>query len=64
MDGSEMNGTSSVRVSFGTQEWWLQQPELATAILMLWRERQPAQFGTYLAEALTGTKPTATRGKS
>ena len=46
------------RPAFGTREWWLQQPELAVTILMLYRERQPAQFGAYLAEALTGTKPT------
>ena len=45
------------RPPFGSRDWWLQQPELAVTILMLWRDRQPAQFGGYLAEALTGTKP-------
>jgi hypothetical protein len=47
------------RVSFGPKEWQSMQPEVASMLLTLWRERQPAQFGSYLAEILTGTAPRA-----
>jgi hypothetical protein len=48
-------------VSFGPKEWQSMQPEVASMLLTLWRERQPAQFGSYLAEILTGTAPGTSR---
>lgn len=51
------------RVSFGPKEWQSMQPEVASMLLTLWRERQPAQFGAYLAEVLTGTRPRAAKGQ-
>ena len=56
MEPYEVNGVP-VRVSFGPKEWQSMQPEVASMLLTLWRDRQPAQFGSYLAEVLTGTKP-------
>ena len=52
----EHNGTPQ-RVSFGPKEWQTMQPEVASMLLTLWRERAPATFGAYLAEVLTGQKP-------
>ena len=52
------------RISFGPKEWQSLQPEVASAMLTLWRERAPATFGAYLAEVMTGIKPTASRGKT
>ena len=54
---------AAVRVSFGPKEWQSMQPEVASMLLTLWRDRAPAQFGAYLAEVLTGTKPAASRAK-
>lgn len=49
------------RVSFGPKEWQSMQLEVASMLLTLWRERQAAQFGAYLAEVLTGTAPGTSR---
>lgn len=59
MNFDEASGQAeeSARVSFGPKEWQSMQPEVASMLLTLWRERQPAQFGAYLAEVLTGEKP-------
>jgi len=35
--------------------------ETVSEMLTLWHERQPAQFGAYLAEVVTGAKPKAAR---
>jgi len=51
--------SAAARVSFGPKEWQSMQPEVASMLLTLWRERQPAQFGAYLAEVLTGEPPAA-----
>lgn len=64
MSTPEMNGHQPPRVSFGPKEWQSMQLEVASMLLTMWKERAPAQFGAYLAEVLTGTKPAATRGKS
>lgn len=55
-NGAPANG-APVRVSFGPKEWQTMQPEVASMLLTLWRERAPATFGAYLAEVLTGSKP-------
>lgn len=52
------------RISFGPKEWQNMQPEVASMLLTLWRDRQPAVFGAYLAEVLTGTKPAPTRERA
>jgi hypothetical protein len=55
------NGNGHVRVSFGTEEWRSIPPEVASKVLTLWRDRNPAQFGAYLAEVLTGARPARAR---
>ena len=51
------------RVSFGPKGWQTVSPEVASMVLTLWRERQPGQFGAYLAEVMTGARPAASRGR-
>jgi hypothetical protein len=53
--------TTALRVKFGPKEWQSVPAEVASILLTLWRERQPAVFGAYLAEVLTGEKPKAGR---
>lgn len=55
MDSSEQPGTA--RVPFGPKDYQTVDAEVASMLLTLWRDRAPAQFGAYLAEVLTGTKP-------
>ena len=59
---SEHNGHVP-RVSFGPKEWQSLQPEVASMLLTLLKDRQPALFGAYLAEVMTGAKPKAARGE-
>jgi hypothetical protein len=49
------------RVKFGPKPHQEISLEVAEMILMLWRERAPATFGSYLAEVMTGERPAATR---
>ena len=49
------------RIKFGPKEWQSLQPEVASMVLTMWRERQPAVFGAYLAEVLTGEPPRTRR---
>ena len=51
------------RVSFGPKEWQSLQLEVASMMLTLFKQRQPALFGAYLAEVMTDTKPKAARGE-
>ena len=44
-------------VAFGPKPYQTITPEVASMILTLWRERSPAVFGAYLAEAMTETAP-------
>lgn len=53
--------TPPARVSFGPKDYQTLELEVASMLLTLWRERQPATFGSYLAEVLTGTRPAASR---
>ena len=62
MDPYETN-RAPVPVSFGAKDWQELRPEVASMLLSLFYERQPEQFGAYLAEALTGVKPKASRGR-
>ena len=59
MNDSDNPYQAPARISFGPKEWQSIQPEVASMLLTLWRERQPAQFGSYLAEVLTGEPPAA-----
>ena len=61
MNDSDNPYQAPVRISFGPKEWQTMQPEVASMLLTLWRERQPAQFGSYLAEVLTGEPPSMRR---
>lgn len=56
-----MDGNGEVRVRFDrTHPDKTISLEDAEAILIQWRERNPAQFGYWLAKALTGTDPRKT----
>ena len=61
---SETYEPAPARVSFGPKEWQSMQIEVASMLLTLWRERAPEQFGSYLAEVLTGAKPGAKRTRT
>lgn len=52
-----------VRVRFGPLDHQWITADLASMLLTLWRDKQPGQFGAYLAEAFTGTRPAAGRGR-
>jgi hypothetical protein len=43
--------------SFGSKDHQILPADVASMLLTLWHERQPAQFGAYLAEVMTGTPP-------
>jgi hypothetical protein len=49
--------TPPPRVAFGPEEYQTIPVEVASMLLTLWRDRLPAQFGSYLAEVLTGVSP-------
>jgi hypothetical protein len=51
-------------VRFGQLDHQELSAEVASMMLTLWRERNPAQFGAVLAEAMTGTAPRAARGRN
>ena len=61
MDNTEASAPDG-RVSFGPKPWQSVPPEAASLLLTTWRERQPAQFGWYLAEIMTGEPPRKDRG--
>jgi hypothetical protein len=50
-----------LRIRFGPKPHQEISPEVAEMMLMLWREKNPAQFGAVLAEVMTGERPAATR---
>jgi hypothetical protein len=49
------------RRSFGSKEHQTLPADVASMLLTMWHERQPAQFGAYLAEVMTGTPPNGRR---
>lgn len=53
--------TAASRIKFGPKEWQSLPLEVASMVLTMWRERQPAVFGAYLAEVLTGEPPRVRR---
>lgn len=60
---SDYDDHPAARVSFGPKEWQSLQLEVASMMLTLFKQRQPALFGAYLAEVMTDTKPKAARGE-
>jgi hypothetical protein len=48
---------STVYVRFGPKETQELHLETAEELLTLWRERKPKDFGSLLAEVLTGVAP-------
>ncbi len=58
---SEEHVPTRARISFGPKEWQSLQPEVASMLLTLWRERAPATFGAYLGEIMTGERPRSRR---
>jgi hypothetical protein len=63
LNGDQLPGQARIDIAFGPRPNQVLTPETASAVLTLWCERAPARFGAYLAEVLTGTKPTSVRGK-
>ena len=53
-ENSAPNG--KVYVKFGPRETQEMPLDWAEKMLSTWRERQPKQFGNYLAEVVTGAK--------
>jgi hypothetical protein len=53
-----------LRIRFGPKPHQEISPEVAEMMLMLWREKNPAQFGAVLAEVMTGERPAATRHRT
>jgi hypothetical protein len=45
-------------VQFGPKDHQTIPAAVASMVLTMWHQRQPTQFGAYLAEAYTGTRPT------
>lgn len=62
MEGTDV--TVLPRIKFGPKPHQEISPEVAEMMLMLWRERNPAQFGSVLAEVMTGERPAATRQRA
>lgn len=58
----DSNHTDEPHVRFGPKDHQVLTLEVASMVLTMWRERQPAAFGAYLAEALTGAQPRGQRG--
>lgn len=52
------------RIDFGPKQYQSLPAEAATLLLTMWRERQPAQFGAYLAEVMTGEPPRTRKARS
>jgi hypothetical protein len=55
-EGQETTGKERVYVKFGPHQTDEMPREWAEKMLANWKERQPTQFGKYLAEVVTGTK--------
>jgi hypothetical protein len=58
---TETNGNGAVDVPIRGLKIGGIPIEIAAEQLSLWRERNPSQFGAYLAEAYTGVRPKAAR---
>lgn len=61
--GNEESGSTPTQptIKFGPKPHQVVTPEVAELMLTLWREKNPAQFGSVLAEVMTGERPAATR---
>lgn len=57
MNDTSGNGNGAIFVRFGPKDNQEMHLETAEAVLTLWRERKPKDFGAYLAEIVTGTNP-------
>lgn len=54
-------GTALTAAEVGPLVLELLTPQIMSLILIDWRQRNPALFGAYLAEVLTGVRPSASR---
>lgn len=61
-EGEHSNG--EIRVPFGPRDNQHIPLSVASAMLRMWQERDPAHFGALLAESLTGVPPRTGRGRS
>ena len=57
MSDTNGDGNGAICVRFGPKDNQEMHLETAEAVLTLWRERKPKDFGSYLAEVLTGVSP-------
>jgi hypothetical protein len=51
-------------VQFGPKDHQTIPAAVASMVLTIWHQRQPAQFGAYLAEVMTGTPPNGRRPRT
>lgn len=56
-DDAELARADTPRIKFGPKPHQELSPDVASMMLTLWRERNPAHFGAVLAEAMTGEPP-------
>ena len=63
MDEQAEHNGHQPRVYFGSKDWQWMLPEVASLMLTLFKARQPALFGAYYAEVVSGAKPKAARGE-
>jgi hypothetical protein len=52
-----------IEVSFGPKDHQLLSVEVASMLLTLFRERDPARFGALLGEVMTGERPSGGRSR-
>lgn len=64
MGETETAAVMAAEISFGPKGHQVISPDVASMLLTLWRERQPAQFGAYLGEVMTGERPAAERKRA
>ena len=53
----QVTGRANIQVPFGKRPSQVLRLDVAEALLTLWAEKQPKQFGDYLSAVLLGTEP-------
>lgn len=61
MDATVNGHDTAAEISFGPEPWQVIRREVASKMLTLIREDDPARWGQYLALAMTGTPPNRPR---
>jgi hypothetical protein len=61
---SEHTPEPAAPIPFGPKGHQTMPPEVASMVLTMWHQRQPMQFGAYLAEAYTGVAPNGRKART